>query len=202
VLPPQLRSSLHLTQLVALFTLVRSIAYDRWITVLGSVLLIIGATAALRHRTWGVGLALAAASAFPVAWAIGIAPSWFCLVGLAGALPFAHSWRAFARFDRAAATLFAMLATTGGLLTAVLWKEYAVSVFNAIPALSPSGEANHLTLLGVSAAGATLAMLTGLRAGGCSHVRARIGSEPLVRVSADEVEEEEEEATERSRRTL
>ncbi len=167
---------------------------------LGSVLIMIGATAALRHRTWGVGLALAAASAFPVAWAIGIAPAWFCFVGLAGALPFAHSWRAFVRFDRGAAMLFAALATLGGTLTAFAWKEYALSVFRAIPALTPSADANHLTFLGATGAITALAMATVLRTS--SGSRARVSSEPLLRVAADEtaLEEEEEEAAESSRR--
>ena len=203
MLPSQLRSSLHLAQLVALFTLVRSIAYDRWITVLGSVLIIAGATAALRHRTWGVGLALAAASAFPVAWAIGIAPAWFCLVGFAGALPFALSWRAFVRFDRAAAWLFGSLAAIGGTLTAFAWKELAYDVFRAIPALAPSGDAQHLTFLTVSAVTSVVAVATALRTSSCSLTRTRVASgEPIVRVSAEEVEEEEEEAVTSSRRGL
>src|SRR5262249_12999987 len=53
-------------------------------------------------RTRGIGLVLAAASWFPIAWAIGIAPVWFCLVGLVGALPFALTSRALARFDKQA----------------------------------------------------------------------------------------------------
>jgi hypothetical protein len=203
VLPPRLSSSLYLSQLVAFLTLIRSVAYDRWITVLGSVLLIIGATAALRHRTWGIGLMLASAVAFPVAWAIGIAPPWFCLVGLAGALPFVHSWRAMVRFDRGAAMLYAALATIGGTATALLWKTYAYSVFDAIPALTPTDEAGHLGLLGATAAMAAIAIASGLRVGGCTQVRARVAatSEPAFRVSADEIEEEEEAVTS-SRRSL
>ena len=102
VLPRAVRYSLFATELVAFATLLRSVAYDRWITVLASVLLIMGAGAARRGRAWGIALAFAAAAAFPTAWVIGIAPAWFCLVGAAGALPFLFVVRAFARFDRSA----------------------------------------------------------------------------------------------------
>ena len=94
----RLQLSLVIAQVVGAATLLRSVAYDRWITVLAAALLIVGASAARRGRSWGVGLALGAAASFPVAWAIGIAPPWFCLVG---ALPFAIASRAFARFDTA-----------------------------------------------------------------------------------------------------
>ena len=73
----RLQLSLVAAQLIGAATLLRSVAYNRWITMLASVLLIVGAEAARRGRSWGVGLALGAASAFPVALAIGIAPAWF-----------------------------------------------------------------------------------------------------------------------------
>ena len=160
VLRRRVQLSLLVLQLVSAATLLRSIAYDRWITVLASVLLIVGALAAQRGRTWGVGLALATAAAFPVAFAIGIAPAWFCLVGIAGALPFALTLRPFARFDKGATALFAVLAGVGGAAVAMGWKEIAYSVFTNVPFLRPSGDAQHgLTLA------ATLAVVVGLIAG-------------------------------------
>ena len=143
VLRRRVQLSLLVLQLVSAATLLRSIAYDRWITVLASVLLIVGALAAQRGRTWGVGLALATAAAFPVAFAIGIAPAWFCLVGIAGALPFALTLRPFARFDKGATALFAVLAGVGGAAVAMGWKEIAYSVFTNVPFLRPSGDAQH-----------------------------------------------------------
>ena len=141
-------------------TLLRSIAYDRWITVLASVLLIVGAMAAQRGRSWGIGLAFAAAVSFPVAFAIGLAPAWFCLVGLAGALPFALTLRPFARFDKSATALLALLAATGGAAAAIAWKEIAWSVITTFPVLRPSGHAHH----GVALA-AALAVVVGIIAG-------------------------------------
>jgi hypothetical protein len=139
----RLQLSLVAAQLVGAATFLRSVAYDRWITVLASVLLIVGASAAKRGRSWGVGLALGAASAFPVAWAIGIAPAWFCLVGIVGALPFAIASRAFARFDKGATALLAFLAASAGAIGAIAWKEYAWSIFTTFPSSRPSLEAQH-----------------------------------------------------------
>lgn len=153
-------------------TLLRSIAYDRWITVLASLFLIGGAMAAQRGRTWGVGLAFASAVAFPVAFAIGIAPAWFCLVGLAGAMPFALTWRPFARFDRGAAALLAAITATAGAAAAIAWKEMAWSVFTEFPSLRPSIEAQH----GVALA-ATLAVVVGVLAGRHRHPVERAASE-------------------------
>ena len=76
-------ASLYVAQLVALATIVRSVLFERWVTVLASVLLIVGAQAAARSRAWGVGLALAMAGAFPAAHLLGMAPAWFWLVGVA-----------------------------------------------------------------------------------------------------------------------
>ena len=156
MLPSRLQLSLFGAQLVGVATLLRSIAFDRWITVLASLLLILGATAARRGRSWGVALALASAAAFPVAWMIGIAPAWFCLVGLFGALPFALTWRDFARFDRRATALLVMLATSGGAFGALLWKQIAWPLFVSFPALRPSLYPHHglllVTVVGVIAA--------------------------------------------------
>ncbi len=141
------------SQVVGFATLLRSVAFDRWITVLASVLLILGATAALRGRTWGVVLAFASAVAFPVAWAIGIAPIWFVHVGVLGALPFLLASRVMARVDRPATVLLAALAATGGALAAVAWKLAAWDLFMAFPALRPSATPQNglavLTLLGL-----------------------------------------------------
>ena len=145
-------------------TLLRSIAYDRWITVLASLVLIGGAAAALRGRTWGVGLAFASAAAFPVAFAIGIAPAWFCLVGLAGALPFALTARPLARFDKGATVLLAAIAATAGAAASIAWKEVAWSLVTTFPSLRPSMEAQH----GVALA-ATLALIVGVLAGRARH---------------------------------
>jgi hypothetical protein len=139
----RLQLSLVAAQLVGAATLLRSIAYDRWITVLASVLLIVGASAARRGRSWGVGLSLGAAAAFPVAWLIGIAPPWFCLVGIVGALPFAIASRAFARFDKGATVLLAFLAASAGAIGAIAWKQFAWSIFTTFPASRPSLEAQH-----------------------------------------------------------
>ena len=160
VIPHRLQTSLFVLQLVAAATLLRSIAFDRWITVVGSVLLIVGALAAQRGRTWGVGLTLAAAAAFPVAFAIGIAPAWFCLVGIAGAIPFALTARPFARFDKGATVLLATLAGVFGTSVAMAFKAIAYSLFNAVPLLRPSYQVHH----GLALA-ATVAVAVGLIAG-------------------------------------
>ena len=199
----QLRSSLVAAQIVGVATLLRSIAYDRWITVLAAVLLLIGATAAQRGRTWGVALAFAAAVAFPVAWMIGIAPPWFALVGIVGSLPFAIASRAFARFDKGATTVLALIAMTAGALGALAWKEYAWSIFTMFPAFRPSIEAQHGLALTAVVASAALAMRFGRSAlggtGGEQHVRiaqhVRVGEvangEVTETAAADEADEAE-----------
>jgi hypothetical protein len=160
VLPHSVRLSLLIAQLVGVLTLLRSVAFDRWITVLASVLLIAGATAAQRGRTWGVGLAFGAAVAFPVAFLIGIAPAWFCLVGVAGALPLVRTWPAFARFDKGAAALLTMIMAACGAMGAIAWKHVAWSVFSAVPALRPSLQPEHGVLV---AALLALAIVSGSR---------------------------------------
>jgi hypothetical protein len=174
VLSRRLRLALLAVEAVGAATLFRSIAYDRWITVLASVLLITGAIAAQRSRVWGIGLAFGAAVAFPVAWAIGIAPMWFCLVGLAGALPFALTLRAFMRFDRGATALLATLAASAGALGAIAWKEYALTTFAMFPSLLPSIEPQHGVTL------ATLAVLGAV----VSRARLREGADEGVRIAS------------------
>jgi hypothetical protein len=179
VLPRRVKLSLIAVQVVSAATLLRSIAYDRWITVLASVLLIVSAMAAQRGRTWGVGMAFATAVWFPVAFAIGIAPAWFCLVGLVCALPFAFSLKPFARFDKGATALLALLSATSGAAIALGWKEIAWTIFREIPSLRPTGHAQH----GVAVA-ATLAVMLAAVA---SRSRAQSTSEGArVRVSVGE----------------
>jgi hypothetical protein len=171
---------------VSAATLLRSIAYDRWITVLASVLLILGAAAAQRGRTWGIGLAFATAVAFPVAFAIGIAPAWFCLVGLVGALPFALTLRPFARFDKGATALLAVLAATGGAAVAIAWKEIAWSVFRALPSLRPTEDVQHGVALAATL-GVILATIAsqGRRRSGAEEARVRIGEHVRVSEASD-----------------
>ena len=198
-----LRSSLRIAQVVGLLTLLRSVAYDRWITVLVSVLLIVGARAAMRERTWGVGLTFAAGVWFSAAWAIGIAPMWFAIVGMLAVMPFAHTWRALARFDKGATALFAAIAAASGALVAIAWKKFAWSLFMTVPLLRPSAEAQHgLALTAVVAA--SLAVAAHLRRKDEREQRVRIAasaaSAPGLRISeladVDEAGDREEEPAE------
>lgn len=127
-LAARVRASLAAASVVALATMIRSIVFEKWITVLASLLLLIGVGAAWRSRSYsvgGLGLALMAASAFPVAQLLGMAPDWFWLVGVAGALPFFMSWRPMAFFDRRATFLYAALALAAGTACAFTWHEIA-----------------------------------------------------------------------------
>jgi hypothetical protein len=198
-LPHRLSVALFLAQLVAFATLIRSIAYDRWITVLASVLLIGGAFAAQRGKTWGLGLSFAAAVAFPVASMIGIAPPWFWLVGIAGALPFIVASRALARFDKGATTILAAIGIGIGAMGAISWKEYALDVFRQFPALMPSLHAQHTGALVITAIAATIALalrpsLGRPRGADAAEAKLRIGTELRIEESAaaNGVEEEEE----------
>ena len=145
--------SLIAVQFVGLATLVRSVMFDRWITVLAAALLLIGATAGRSGKSWGVALTLGAAAAFPVAFLIGIAPAWFCLVGAFGALPFLLASRSFAKLDKGATATLAAAALGVGGVAAMAWREVAWSVFTEIPLLRPSVYAQHglslLPLIGV-----------------------------------------------------
>ena len=194
--------SLLALQLVGAATLLRSIAYDRWITVLASVLLIVGAMAAQRGRTWGIGLALATAVSFPVAFAIGIAPAWFCLVGIAGALPFALTLRPLARFDKRATALLAVLAATGGAAVAVAWKEIAWTIFRNIPSLRPSGDVQHGAALAATLA-VVVAVIASLGRRSGPEARVRIGERVRVGETRDsalaDVLEDSQEAEETDR---
>lgn len=180
MLPRHLQHSLLAAQVIGFATLLRSVAYERWITVLGTTLLVAGAAAALRGRTWGLALSLTSAAAFPVAWMIGIAPFWFLGVGFAGALPFVLASDALRRLDRQATMLLAGIAATAGAAIAVTWKLIAWSVFGAFPAVWPSFVPQN---------GLTVLLLLGLGAGafalqsrGLRRERLRIGGGERVRV--------------------
>jgi hypothetical protein len=170
----RIRGSLWLAQVVAFATLLRSIALDRWITVLAAVLLIGGAFVAQRGKTWGLALAFAAAAAFPVAWLIGIAPFWFCLVGVAGAIPFLQALPSLVRFDRRATGVLGAITIAMGAAGAMLWKEYALDVFRSVPMLRPSFYPHH---------GLALAAL--LAVGLVALVKRRPSQEPRLRVATD-----------------
>lgn len=122
-LPAKVRLSLVLVLLMAVPMFARCVYYGYWVTVVATGMLSAGALAALRGRTWGVGLTLLAASAFPAAHLLGMAPTWFWAVGYVGALPFVFAWKPMAFFDRPAAKLFAFLAVSGGLACALTWHE-------------------------------------------------------------------------------
>lgn len=190
----RLKLSLLVLQLVGVATLLRSVAYDRWITVLAAVLLLVGATAAQRGRAWGVALALGSAAAFPVAWAIGIAPAWFCAVGVFGALPFLIASRAFARFDKGATALLAVAAASAGAIGALGWKQFAWSVFTTFPSWAPSSEAQHGLALTAIVASAVLATRIGRGVGEqprvrvAEHVRVAGTSESALDATADDEE--------------
>ncbi len=143
VLTRELRRSLSIAQVLAAITLLRSIAFDRWPTVVAALLLIAGTIAAERGKTWGVALAFAVGMFFPVAFLIGIAPVWFVAVGLAAAWPFMQVWRGLARVDRGAAMLLAGLATTFGAGGAVAWKALSWPLIKLFPALAPGIYPQH-----------------------------------------------------------
>jgi hypothetical protein len=158
VLPRSIQTSLLAAQLVGFATLARSVAYDRWFTVVVASLMIVGALAAARHRTWGVVLSFAAAVTMAFAAFIGIAPLWFVTVGAIGALPFLLTSEALSRFDRQATTLLAGLAAGAGAAAAVGWKAVAWDVFLNYPLFMPSFRPQHgIAVTAVLALGALVA---------------------------------------------
>lgn len=204
----RLRISLALAHTAGLVMLLRSIAYDRWISVALAALLLTGVAAARRNRTWGIALAFASAAAFPVFVAIGIAPAWFLLAGVLGMLPFAIASRSFARFDKGATVLLATLGASLGALVAIGWNQIAPWLFTNMPLVSPSGTAQHGLAVAAVAGGALAASLmnrpkTEATAEG---PRVRIGERVRVATEngaelayADEFEAEEPLAVERPR---
>jgi hypothetical protein len=206
VLPRHLHVSLVAAHAVGFATLIRSVAFDRWITVLASLLLVAGATAALRGRTWGVILAFASATAFPVAWAIGIAPLWFVFVGLLGALPYMLVSGALAQIDKKAARWLTALAAGAGALGAIGWKLVAWDVFAAFPSLRPSAFPQHgaavLALLGAGMVAMLVASRTkrieSVRIDGTEPVRHRIAVD-VGSTSSTEAAEAEAEAVDEAK---
>lgn len=146
-----MQTALTLANVAGLVMLLRSVAFDRWISVFAAALLLTGVAAARRNRTWGVALSFASAAAFPVFVAIGIAPPWFLLVGALGMLPFAIAARSFAKFDKAATILLAAIGASLGGLLAVGWSQVAPSLFDTLPFIRPSYYAHHgFALLGIT----------------------------------------------------
>lgn len=192
-------SSLLVLQAVSLATLVRSVAFDRWITVFVATMLFVGALAAKRDRAWGVALALVSAAWFPVAWMIGIAPSWFAFVGAAGMMPFLIASRAFVKFDRGATALLASIAGVLGIAGAVGWKAAAIPLIHAVPALRPGIYPQHGALLGAIVAVAAVAMHLTRRtpvAVTAEGARLRVAEPARVRVAVEEELAFEEESPE------
>jgi hypothetical protein len=90
-----------------------------WATVAACLLMLVGATAAVRGRAWGVFLVGAAAMSFAGAHAVGIAPAWFVLVAAGGGLAVATALRPLYRLDRTAllaALVVTVLVGLGGAL--------------------------------------------------------------------------------------
>jgi hypothetical protein len=203
VLPRNLRLSILIVQLVTIATLMRSIAFDRWITILASLVLLVGAAAAKRNRAWGVALMFAQAAAFPMAYLIGIAPSWFCLVGAVGMIPFMLTAPGFARLDRGATRLLAALAVAGGSIGAIVWKQIAWDVFRSVPFFWPSGYPHHgwavagLAALGVAIAVRDRKLVDAEGAEVAAHARvalpARLAVDDRTLANEEEVEHQAEE---------
>jgi hypothetical protein len=131
-LPRNLTRSLLAVEAVGAATLLRSVLFERWTTIVTAMVLIVGARAALQARTWGIGVILATAIAFPGAVLLGIAPSWFWAVGVIGLVPYVLTLRAMARFDKGATALFTALAGGMGVLGALGWREAAYAIFDAL----------------------------------------------------------------------
>lgn len=141
--PQKLETSLTLAHVAGVVMLLRSVAFDRWVSVLAAAALLTGVAAARRNKTWGVALAFASAAAFPSFVLLGLAPPWFVLIGALGMLPFAVASRAFARFDRTATMLLGTIGASLGALLAVGWRSAAPFLFENVPLLRPSHEAQH-----------------------------------------------------------
>ena len=122
-LPLTVRLSLYAVLAASAPLMVRCILEQVWVTVIATSILAGGALAALRGRTWGIGMTLLCASAFPAAHLLGMAPSWFWGVGFIGAVPAILTWKPMAFFDRPAAKLFVVLALGAGVACAITWHE-------------------------------------------------------------------------------
>ncbi|MBL9022852.1 MAG: hypothetical protein JNL21_11690 [Myxococcales bacterium] len=214
MLPGPLRRLLLALEIVAFAILLRSVAFDRWITVLVSALLLASAFAAGRGKAWGVVGALMMSTFFPVAFVLGMAPAWFVVVGALGALPFAMTWRAFARADRGATAWLAGIGATAGSALAFLWKTMAWPLFLTFPALFPSARPGHgllVSALLVAGAAAAAVRWKGARrvaspASAATFTRVRIAPPPLASQEAStdagtEAEWDAHEALQRRRAT-
>ncbi len=196
MLTREIQRSLAIAQLLAALTLLRSIAFDRWATVVAALLLITGTIAAERGRTWGVVLAFAVGMFFPVAFLIGIAPIWFVLVGLAAAWPFLKLWPSFTRIDRGAAMWLAGLATAFGAAGAVGWKVLSWPIIKLFPGLAPSFYPQHgLALLATLTVFALIAIAKRRRAVPEERTHVRIATPSPVSTSSDDRYATEEAAT-------
>lgn len=131
-LPRNLVLSLVAVEAASWATMARSVLLARWTTVVATIVLVWGVRAAMRERTWGIGVILATATAFPVAATMGFAPQWFWLVGILGAIPFLLTVKPMARFDRSATVLFTAIAGGTSIAAAFAWREAAYAIFNAV----------------------------------------------------------------------
>jgi len=132
----RVRAALFLAQLASLCTFVRAAAQiPVYIlaasTALAAAGMFLGATAALRARTWGIGLAFASAVAFASAAALKMGPSFFWAVAVAGTMPMLLSTKPFVRFSRSATILFALLAIAAGVGSALAWRQLAPLIWCA-----------------------------------------------------------------------
>src|SRR4051812_34401267 len=111
-LPLHVVASFVVVHIVALEIFLRCVTggghVGRFVTASAAAGLVLGATAGLCRRTWGVGLMLASASSFFVAGALGMGPPYFHIVAAVGVLPFLLTVKYMARFDIQATILFAL----------------------------------------------------------------------------------------------
>ncbi len=133
----RVQAALLLAQLASLFTFVRAAAQIpvhilAVSTACAAVGMFVGATAALRARTWGVGLVFASAVAFASAAALKMGPPFFWAVAAAGTIPMLLSTKPFMRFSRSATVLFALIAIAAGVGSALAWREIAPLILNAL----------------------------------------------------------------------
>lgn len=133
----RVQAALFLAQLASLYTFFRAAAQIpvhilAVSTALAAAGMFLGATAALRARTWGIGLAFASAVAFASAAALKMGPPFFWAVAAAGTIPMLLSTRPFVRFSRSATLLFALIAIAAGIGSALAWRELAPHVLVAL----------------------------------------------------------------------
>lgn len=130
----RLHVALFLAQTASLYTFCRAVVQIpvhilAASTALAAAGMFFGATAALRARTWGVGLVFASAVAFASAAALKMGPAFFWAIAAAGAVPMLLSAKPFARFSRSATALFALIVITAGVGSAFAWRELAPFVW-------------------------------------------------------------------------